>query len=134
MLKEPKYGWTKITIGDWEDRCSDISGDVPYFLLEAVDYTNRTYRPSTIEIDAEGWEYVIVFDTEYTHIITCDFDGNWQYTTVEISIKKLAKELLTDIRNYIDGWSRWGDPITEDEIKERKLDLTAWCDIIEKRL
>lgn len=134
MLKTPKYGWSEITIGSWHDRCSDVFDDVPYRLLEAVDYTNRTSRTSSVEFDAEGWEYIIVFNTNEVHIITCDFDCNWKYNTIEISLKDLIRELLADIRKDLEEWSKWGFGRSEGEIEERKLDLQAWCNVIEKRL
>lgn len=136
MLQTPKYGWTNITIGDWTDRCSDISGDVPYLLLEAVDYTNRTHRPSSVSLDAEGWEYVIVFHNYEAHIITNDINGEWQYHTVEIPITRLIRDLLADIRKDLNAWSEWGIEKCEDdmEIEERQKDLRVWCDVIERRL
>ena len=134
MLKTPKHGWSEITIGNWHDRCSYLD-DVPYRLLEAVDYTNRTARPSSVEFNAEGWEYIIVFNTYETHIIHDNFDREgYQLITVEISLKDLIRELIADIRRDLDAWSKWYCDISEYEAEERKLDLTAWCDVIEKRL
>lgn len=134
MLKTPQYGWSEITIGDWYDRCSYLD-DVPYRLLEAVDFTNRTRRPSAVEFDAEGYEYIIVFDTWETHIIHNTFDGEeYRLITIEIALKDLIRELIADIRRDLKEWSEWGYDISCDEIEERKLDLNAWCNVIEKRL
>ena len=133
MLKTPKYGWSEITIGNWYDRCSYLD-DVPYRLLEAVDYTNRCGRPSSVKFDAEGWEYIIVFDQFETHIICYNFKGEYNYYTIEINLKDLIRELLADIRRDLKAWSEWGYDISEDEAEERKLDLDAWCNVIEKRL
>ena len=135
MLKTPKYGWSEITIGNWSDRCN-CHDDVPYRLLEAVDYTNRTQRSSSVKFDAEGYMYIIVFDMCETHIIcnNDDFNCNWQYTTIDISIKDIIRELIVDIRNNINAWSEWGFDISDYEAEERKLDLDAWCKVIEKRL
>ena len=88
MLKTPKYGWSEITIGDWHDRCSYLD-DVPYRLLEAVDYTNRCGRPSSVKFDAEGWDYIIVFDQFETHIICYNFEGEYNYYTIDINLKGL---------------------------------------------
>lgn len=134
MLKTPKHGWSEITIGSWHDRCSDVSDDVPYKLLEAVDYTNRTSNISSVKFDAEGWEYIIIFDTSEVHIITNDFNYGWKYTTIEICLKNLTKDLIADIRKDLEAWSKWGYGRSEEEIAERKLDLQAWCNVIEKRL
>lgn len=133
MLRTPKYGWSEITIGNWYDRCSYLD-DVPYRLLEAVDYTNRCGRPSSVKFDAEGWEYIIVFDTYETHIICDSFDREYSLHTIEINLKDLIRELIADIRRDLVAWSEWGYDISEYEIEERKLDLAAWCDVIEKRL
>lgn len=133
MLETPWCGWSKITIGNWHDQCSYLD-DVPYRLLEAVDYTNRTGRPSSVKFDAEGWEYIIVFDTDNAHIICYNFEGGYNYYTIEISIKDLIKELLSDIRRDLRAWSEWGYDINDYEIEERYHDLDAWCNVIERRL
>ena len=133
MLTTPQYGWSEIIIGDWYDRCSYLD-DVPYKLLEAVDVVNRTGRPYCAKFDAEGYEYIIAFDVHETHIIHCDFEGEYHYYTIEINIKDLARELLSDIRRDLDLWAEWPFSVSEDEICERKKDLSAWCDVIEKRL
>lgn len=133
MLATPQYGWSEITIGDWHDRCSYLD-DVSYELLEAVDATNRTGRPHCVKFDAEGWEYIIVFGMYETHIIHCNFEGEYHYYTIEIHIKDLARELLSDIRKDLDLWAEWPYSASEDEISERKRDLSVWCDAIEKRL
>lgn len=133
MLTTPRHGWSEITIGDWHDRCSYLD-DVPYELLKAVDMVIRTRRPHCAQFDAEGWEYTIVFDRYETHIIHCDFEGEYRYYTIEISIKDLARELLSDIRKDLDSWAEWPFSASEEEICERKKDLAAWCDAIEKRL
>lgn len=133
MLKTPWCGWSEIQIGDWHDRCSYLD-DVPYRLLEAVDYTNRCGRPSSVKFDAEGYHYIIVFDMYKTHIICDDFDIGYILYTVDINLKDLIRELVADIRRDIDVWSKWFCDVSEYEAEERKLDLEAWCNVIEKRL
>lgn len=133
MLKTPSCGWSEITIGDWHDRCSYLD-DVPYILLEAVDHTNRCGRPSSVEFDAEGYKYIVVFNVYETHIICDNFDGEYNLHTIEINLKDLIRELLADIRRDIDAWSKWYCDISEYEAEERKLDLDAWCNVIEQRL
>ena len=133
MLSKPEYGWSEITIGHWHDRCSYLD-DVPYMLLDAVDYTNRTHRPSVVKFDAEGWEYIIVFDMTNVHVNTCDFYGEYRYTTVDVNLCNLIRELVADIRRDLDAWAEWGDHLSEYEINERKLDLAIFCNVVEKRL
>lgn len=133
MLATPEFGWSEIRIGDWYDRCSYLD-DVPFELLESVDTVIRSGKPCCVKFDAEGWRYIIVFNTHQTHIINYDFEEEYYCYTIEISIKDLAMELLSDIRKDLDLWAQWLCFDSEDEICERKKDLAAWCDAIEKRL
>lgn len=133
MLSTPQFGWSEITIGDWHDRCSYLD-DVPFDLLKTVDAVIRTGRPHCTKFDVEGWEYIIVFDMYETHILHFDVDGECHYYTMEIYIKDLARELLSDIRKDLDSWAEWLDYASEYTICERKKDLSAWCDAIETRL
>lgn len=133
MLKTPWWGWSEIAIGNWHGRCSYLD-DVPYRLLEAVDYTNRCGRPSSVKFDAEGYSYIIIFDMYKTHIICDGGDIEYILYTVEANLKDLIRELIYDIRRDIDAWSNWFCDISDYEAEERKLDLDAWCNVIEKRL
>ena len=134
MLKSPSAGWSRITIGDLSDRCSYLD-DVPYLLLEGVEEVFRTGYPIVSKFDAEGYEYFIVIDIDTVFIIT-ETDDDYSLKTIEISIKGLAAELIADIRRDLDLWSEWVDygGMSEDEKRERKKDLSALCEIIEKRI
>lgn len=134
MLKSPNAGWSRITIGDWSNRCSYLD-DVPYLLLEGVEEVCRTGYPVVSKFDAEGYEYFIVIDIDTVFIIT-ETDDGYSLKTIEISIKGLAAELIADIRRDLDLWSEWVDygDMSEDEKRERKKDLSALCEIIEKRI
>ena len=134
MLSRPIIGWSKITIGNWSDRCSYID-DVPFMLLEAMEESCRINKPVSVRIDAEGWDYIIVFDQFTTHIIS-EITDDYTYYSVDIDRDELAKELISDIRRDIDGWCEWFcyHELTEDYISERKKDLLVLCDMLEKRL
>lgn len=133
MLKEPKHGWSQITIGSWSDRCSYLD-DVPFLLLEGIEEVCRTGNPVAVRLDAEGWEYLIIFDLYETHIIT-ETDNGYTLKTETIRIKSLAEELIADIRRDLDGWSIWTDygDMSDDQASERKKGLTVLCNIVEKR-
>ena len=79
MLSKPEYGWSNITIRDWSDRCSYID-DIPVMLLDAIyqQLCNNTIQ--AVGFDAEGYEYIIIFDKFYTHIIT--YKDNITYKSV----------------------------------------------------
>ena len=131
MLSTPEYGWSEITIGHWCDKCSYID-DVPFMLLRTVDEIIRTRTPSAVQFDAEGYEYIIVFDLFETHVITTK--DKTTYTTIDVTIEDVVKELIKDIRNDLDLWAGWTPRCSEDQLSERKLDLQVWCNVIEKRL
>ena len=137
MLTKPQHGWSTITIGHWSDRCSYLD-DVPYLLTQAVDASCRTHMPQSVEFDAEGHEYIIVIGDYHTHIIVSNDDAH-SYYTVDVSNKELCRQLIDDIRENIDGWAAWPSHIAcrpamyEDEIRERKLDLSVYCDVMERR-
>lgn len=134
MLKTPWAGWSKITIGEWSDRCSYLD-DVPFMLLEAMEESCRVNKPVSVQFDAEGWAYIIVFDQFTTHIIS-EITDDYTYYSVDIDRNELAKELASDIRRDIDEWCEWFcyHELTEDYISERKKDLLTLCDIVEKRI
>lgn len=133
MLDKPKYGWSHITIGEWSDRCSYLD-DVPYMLLEALEESCRTFKPVAVEFEAEGWNYIIVFNSFETHIIS-DKEDEYTHTCIDIDHRDLAHELIADIRNNLNEWARWPSYImSEDEYEERKKDLEVMCDILECRL
>ncbi len=132
MLSKPECGWSYITIGKWSDRCSYID-DVPFVILKGLEQSYKTYSPVSVKFDAEGWEYIIVFDWQETHIIT-DKNGEYALITVEIGIDELAKQATSDIRREIDDWSVWTDygDMPDDEKNQRKKDLLALCDSLLK--
>lgn len=133
MLDKPKYGWSHITIGEWSDRCSYLD-DVPYMLLEALEESCRTFKPVAVEFEAEGWNYIIVFNSFETHIIS-DKEDVYTHTCIEVDHRDLAHELITDIRNNLDDWAAFPcGNMTIDEYEDRKKDLAVMCNILESRL
>ncbi len=133
MLGKPKYGWTTISIGDWSDRCSYLT-DVPYCIFNAIEKVLRVHTPAVATFDAEGWENIIVFDEFNTYIISGKSDHGMMFKEVDVKIKALAEEFLSDIEENIDLWSQWGFDMSEDEIDERRKDLEVFCEILKRRL
>lgn len=136
MLHNPKYGRATIKIGDFEDRCSYLR-DVPKLIWRALDKSVRTYDTTCVSIDAEGYEYIIVFDQFNTHIIMENAEAD-QYSlkTINVSYRELAREFIDDIRRDLDEWARWTDygDMSAEEKEERARDLVAMCEVLEGRL
>lgn len=132
MLDTPSHGWSTIKVGGWSDRCSYLD-DVPFMLLKALEETCRTGRPVSVKFDAEGYEYIIVFDVYETHVIT-ETENSYKLVTVEIMSAELAAELIGDIRKDLPGWSGWADygDMSGYERHKRETDLIALCCALKK--
>lgn len=128
MLDCPQHGWSHITIGTWSDRCSYLD-DVPFMLLHAISGFLSTRQPVSVKFDAEGYEYILVFDFSVVHIIK-DADDGYKLSSQEVSYPSLIEELIGDIRREIDGWTGWMSYESED-LRGRKERLLAECGNLE---
>ena len=129
MLDTPKHGWSNISIGSWHDRCSYLD-DMPVVLLNALRRFLTAKLPVAAKFDAEGYEYILVFDFGVVHIISDDEDGDkYQLSSQEVSIPALAKELVEDIRRDIDAWADWQnyEVQTKEALARRKQLLVDLC-------
>ena len=129
MLDAPKLGWSKIHIGAWSDRCSYLD-DVPMKLLEAFVRCFRESEPQSVRFDAEGYEYILVFDTYQTCVITSK-DGN-ELTVLDVYYRTLAAECITDIRRDLDAWAAFMYSDANSEVLQKRKDDMLWlCDTME---
>lgn len=138
VLSKPFAGWTYLTIGNWTDRCSYID-DVPFLLLEAIEQSCRERRPIAVELDAEGWSNIIVFDSIYTHIISDNVPGGnltFKYHFVELDKGDVALGIVNSILENIEDWARFTDygDMNEDQFSERVKDLKALCEVTLRHL
>ena len=133
MLDTPRYGWSNIHIGTWSDRCSYLD-DVPVKLLETFLHCYRCSEPQSVRFDAEGYEYIIVFDTYQTYVITSDDED--KLTVLDATYRKLAPECITDIRRDLDAWVDFQVCDYEGPSKQqkRKDEICRLCDVIESRI
>jgi len=135
MLATPHCGWSTIQIGDWSDRVSYIS-DVPNNILNAFIGTKTSYDPISVKFDAEGWEFIIVFDHFETHILDYGYKNEEEYLadkenklklfTFEISRFDIIKELVSDMERDLDDWTMWYSFISYHEVEainKRKIQL-----------
>ena len=132
MLDTPKYGWSHVSIGSWSDRCSYLD-DVPMELLKAMKQFRTTHLPTPVKFDAEGYEYIILFDVGVVHVITeSEADDGYTLTSLEVDYEALANELARDVRRDIGAWTRWLDyeHLSEEELAQRKVQLLTLCDEI----
>lgn len=152
MIGKPQFGWSKITIAGknqtWSDRISYLD-DVPFDLLHALIDSCKNHRPVAVKFDAEGYEYIIVFEWvsvyviyQGSNIIQClSKDKTQQTSLVAIDAKRadVATELIADIREATAEWAEfWYDAIPEtnekEELEQRKEELLKLCDELESLL
>ena len=133
MLDTPKHGWSSIHIGAWSDRCSYLD-DVPMKLLEAFLRCFRCHEPQSVRFDAEGYEYIIVFDIYQTYVITSDDED--RLAVLDATYRKLAPECIADIRRDLDAWVNFRVCDYEGPSKQQKCkdEICRLCDVIESRI
>lgn len=107
MIKNPKHGWCDFQLGDFTGVASYLT-DVPIDLLDAF-ISYYTYGYGVVVFDQEGSYFTLVLTAynfgiyiieESDKAILHDFsiDEN-------ITVNDLAKELINDIENDLEGWS-----------------------------
>lgn len=121
MLSIPKHGWVDISIGDWSNRASYLT-DLPHDLMDALIAKLQNWVPTCVKCDAEGWEYIIVFDSHEIHII--ESKDEYELSSFEKSIYEVAEEVYEDILKNLYEWSLWDFNIENEDERvnnERKL-------------
>ena len=129
MLENPKHGWVKVHLGDFCDRASYLT-DVIYDILEALIHVLNRKGSASVYLDAEGWEWYIVFTWYETFIIDYPYRTDEEYinsvddkpelTVIDMRIEDIAKEVIKDFeKDYIE-WISW-NPEGESEERTEKL-------------
>lgn len=114
MLSKPSCGWTRISLGDFEDQASYLT-DVPLDTLDSFISYFRDYKRVGIFCDAEGCDYIIVPDFCETYIIHNADES--KLFVVDRNIYDIAREVIEDIERDIDGWA-WWDVYDEEDTEE----------------
>lgn len=126
-MTKPKYGWTDICIGDLKsdsnyflERASYIL-DVPMEVLDGVlSFFKNSYHPVCINIDAEGFEYIIVITFGVVHIIKESEDlEEYEYRSYPFEISELARDVYSTISENLDDWVDWN--IYMEDRESRRL-------------
>lgn len=126
MLSKPVNGWSTITIGRWSDRISYLD-DAAFLLLDAMILSCKEHQPAAVRFDAEGWDYIVIFDWLESHIIE-QKDTN-ELISLRIDRDSLAKELVHDIQEGIKEWAAFVDygGMTEEDKADREKELQRKC-------
>lgn len=132
-LETPQHGWSKLHLGSWSGRLSYVD-DPAFDLLWAVERALRTKQPSAVRFDAEGHEYIIIFDW-YDQFVITDRDTP-ELTRIDMKLKDVAAALVRDIRKDLDLWAAFPASAEDSqfELEDRKIDLGILLSVVEKRL
>lgn len=129
MLGMPMYGWSHIKIGDFEGPASYLT-DVANDCLEAMIHHFQTGFDFVVNFDAEGWTFKVISDNYSTYIIE---DKNESILhTYKIDSVSLAQEIVSDIEEYFDEWTKW-DYIAEEDDESESL-LKTETERLQKKL
>lgn len=123
MLSTPKYGWVDLSICDWKDRASYLT-DVPNNLLDSLIFSFESRNPASVSFDAEGWEYIIVFDWNITYII--ESQDNNELICIDRGLISLANEIYNDISKDIDEWAKWDYDIDFSDKDKESYSYMKW--------
>lgn len=130
MLLKPKYGWSRLEIGNWSDRISYLD-DAAFMLLETIIKSYEEPAIQSVEFDAEGYEWKLVFDGEKVTVIT--EKDETEITNLDVGRTDIAKGIIDDIRHDVRDWVNfvyWD--LDEAAQKERENELLTLCKQLEK--
>lgn len=154
MITKPEYGWSRIEINDgtktWGD-CLSYLDDAPFDLLHAMIESCKEHKPVAVRFDAEGHEYIIVFewlatyiiyqDTRTFRVIDPDMEPTNSFVALNVKRDDLATQLIADVRANVEDWASFycdvsidKDEITSEHmalLKERKQELLKLCSELE---
>ena len=132
MLLKPKHGWSRLEIGNWSDRISYLD-DAAFTLLETIIKSYEEPAIQSVEFDAEGYEWKLVFDGEKVTVIT--EKDETEITNLDVSRTDIAKGVIDDIRHDVREWVNfvyWD--LDEAAQKEREDELLTLCKQLEKSI
>ena len=133
MLGKPEVGWTKVTIGEFEQDAS-YTTCVPMDCLEACLHRVKERGPLAFTFDAEGPGRFFVTSTSSDTIISWEY---WEdpddscIRIVGVNDVRLVLEIVHDIELYMDDWcNEWDFSFTKEELthklEELKFLLPEW--------
>jgi hypothetical protein len=112
MIANPKHGWCKFKLGDFEGHPSYLT-NVPVDLLDAfIEYKQK--GTGMAWFDEEETEFTLVL-TPYSIFVIEEKEEPILHDFSDYKIDHLAKELINDIEKSVYDWSYF---ITNDDLEE----------------
>lgn len=148
MLLKPSHGWTVVKIGNQIIGSASYLDDIPMDLLDtflSYFHQENKYLPFSFLFDAEGYHFGILEFNDSLYTVSTDTNSeelmmkpinpvnlnlDWFSHSNEV-LKVLAKEVISDIQNYISDWVYWPDSeeeLSKENAEIRKYNLLQKCE------
>ena len=121
MFSKPKYGWTHVSIGDFDGSASYIT-DVPIDVLDAFIDFYKLHKNICVDFDEEGSTFVLVVVSDIDIYIISEREQIITYK-IDTNINELTNEIISDFDKYIKDWENftYGFEMLEVELKVNEL-------------
>lgn len=131
MFNTPDCGWCHVELGKFKGSASYLT-DVPYDVLDALIKHFEHGDIMGVYFDEEGSDFILVIDRLYSYIIaTRETDKLYK---IDIYNDELAKEIISDIENNINGWADWLSYDDELNVDDRKSKLQEMIEKLKELL
>lgn len=102
MFSKPEYGWTHVSIGEFEGEASYIT-EVPIDVLDAfIDYY-KLHKNICVDFDEEGSTFVLVISSYVDIFVISEREQVITYK-IDMNVDELANEIISDFEKYIKDW------------------------------
>lgn len=118
MFSKPKYGWTHVSIGDFDGAASYIT-DVPIDVLDAFIDFYKLHKNICVDFDEEGSTFVLVVVSDIDIYVISEREQIVTYK-IDTNINELTSEIISDFEKYIKDWENFTYGFEKLEV-ERKV-------------
>lgn len=118
MFSKPKYGWTHVSIGDFDGSASYIT-DVPIDVLDAFIDFYKLHKNICVDFDEEGSTFVLVVVSDIDIYVISEREQVIAYK-IDTNINELTNEIISDFEKYIKDWENFTYGFEKLEV-ERKV-------------
>lgn len=105
MFSKPKYGWTHVSIGDFDGSASYIT-DVPIDVLDAFIDFYKLRKNICVDFDEEGSTFILVVVSDIDIYVISEREQIVTYK-IDTNINELTNEIISDFEKYIKDWENF---------------------------
>ena len=135
MISEPKFGWCKFKLNNFNGTPSYLT-NVPLDMLEAFVNFWKKSTALAVHFDEEGKEFTLVINYNSIFIIE-ERDDEPKLILIENYVENLTLELIKDIEDNFEGWVNFITCNEENDLilqrEALKSNLLELKEIVNKR-